>query len=171
MHQNLAGYRILGPVHTYGLDRSPIDLAFIRAECERSQFFEIDLGSIQPGSLQEVVWDRSQIDLHYSVLSENANTSWKRSSLVAFPHGVSRKPISREAFCFRNLQDVCKKRRTMDRGGNSSSHRCLGWTPNSRQNRQKSPERWCLHGNCQSCSETKFPWTRLEAVPHKGKTS
>ena len=45
------------------------------------------------------------------------------------------------------FQDVCKKRRTMDRGGNASSHRCLGWPPNSRQSRQKSPERWCLYGN------------------------
>ena len=44
-----------GPVHTKGLDRPQIDLAFIRIECERSHFFEIDLGSIQPGSLQEVV--------------------------------------------------------------------------------------------------------------------
>ena len=45
----------LGLVHTYGLNRSQVDLAFIRAECERSHLFEIDLGSIQPGSLQEVV--------------------------------------------------------------------------------------------------------------------
>ena len=66
--------------------RSQIDLVFIRAEWERSHFFEIDLGSIQPGSLQEVVWDRSKIDPRFSVLSDNANTSWKRSSLVAFPH-------------------------------------------------------------------------------------
>ena len=93
-----------------GLDWSQIDQAFIRAECERSHFFEIDLGSIQPGSLQEVVWDRSKIDLHCSGLSENANTSWKRSSLVAFPHWESRKPIAREESWFCKLQkNVCKK--------------------------------------------------------------
>ena len=124
------------------------------------------------------IWDRSNLD-RFRRWSEIGPRSiyiipcWMRTrySLVPFPHGVSRKPISREAFCFCNLQDVCKKRRTMDRGGNSSSHRCLGWPPNSRQNRQKSPERWCLHGNCQSRSETGFPWTRLEEVPHKDKTS
>ena len=52
-----------------------------------------------PVSLQEVVWDRSKIDLPCSMLSENANTSWKRSNLlVAFPHKESRKPIAREGF-------------------------------------------------------------------------
>ena len=94
--------------------RGSIDLRsiwpFIRAECERSHFFEINLGSVQPGSLQEVVWDRSKIDLRCSVLSENANTSWKRSSLVAFPHWESRKPIARVECWFCKLQkNVCKK--------------------------------------------------------------
>ena len=91
----------------------------------------IDLRSIWPlyelnvnvRTFLRSIWDRSnldrfrrwseigtKIDLHCSGLSENANTSWKRSSLVAFPHWESRKPIARVECWFCKLQkNVCKE--------------------------------------------------------------
>ena len=80
-----------------------------RAECKCSHFFEIDLGSIHSwiasgGGLRSVQ-DRCVPFRAESLVmaSENANTSWKRSSLVAFPHWESRKPTPR-------AKNACKKR-------------------------------------------------------------
>ena len=54
------------------------------------------------------------MDLHCSVLGKNANTSWKQSSFVAFPHWESRKPRTWGVLVLQVAKKCLLKRRTVE---------------------------------------------------------